>query len=112
MTNSPLVTDQTALILLGIGAASIVIMALLLGVRLGGVPSPTVLHLDAAGNPNRWGPATVLWRLPLTSFFITVIFLVVAWFLYPLDRFAARFALAAPVVVQLVAWVAVIQHVG
>ena len=112
MTSSPLVADQTALILLGISGASILLMALLLGIRLGGLPSPTVLHLDAAGNPDRWGPPSVLWRLPLISFFTTVMFLVVAWFLYPLDRFGARFALAAPVVVQLIAWVAVIQHVG
>jgi hypothetical protein len=86
-------------------------MALLLGVRLGGVPSPAVLHLDAAGNPDRWGPPSVFWRLPLMSFFITVMFSVVAWFLHPLDRFAARFALGAAIVAQLVAWVAIIQHV-
>jgi hypothetical protein len=112
VAGSPLVADQTALILLGISAASILLMALLLGVRLGGVPSPTVLRLDAAGNPDRWGPPGILWRLPLISFFTTVMFLVVAWFLYPTDRFGARLALAATLVVQLIAWVAVIQHVG
>jgi hypothetical protein len=38
--------------------------------------------------------------------------LVIAWFLHPIDRFAARFALGAAVVAQLIAWVAVIQHVA
>jgi hypothetical protein len=38
--------------------------------------------------------------------------LVVAWFLHPIDRFAARFALAAAVVAQLIAWVAVLQHLA
>ena len=46
------------------------------------------------------------------SLFITVMFLVVAWFVHPIDRFAARFALAAALVAQVVAWVAVIQHLA
>ncbi len=112
VAGSSLVTDQTVLALLGINAASILIMALLLGVRLGGLTSPLVLQLDAAGNPNLWGPPGILWRLPVMAFFITVMFLAVAWFLHPIDRFAARFALAAALVAQLVAWVAVIQHLA
>jgi hypothetical protein len=112
VAGSPLFADQTAIMLLGIGVASIVIMALLLGVRMGGIPSPAVLHLDAAGNPDRWGAPSVLWRLPLAAFFLTVMSVVIAWFLYPIDRFAARFALAAAVVAQVIAWVAVIQHLG
>jgi hypothetical protein len=111
VAGSSLVADQTAMVLLAVNVVSLLVMALLLGVRLGGVPSPTVLHIDAAGNPDRWGPPSVLWRLPLMSFFITVMFTVVAWFLHPIDRFAARFALGAAAVAQVVAWVAVIQHV-
>jgi hypothetical protein len=108
--SSSLAADPTALLLLGINLVSLLIMALLLGVRLGGVPSPAVLHLDAAGNPDRWGPPGVLWRLPLMAFFISLMFGVVSWFLHPIDRFAARFALGAAIVAQLVTWVAVIQH--
>jgi hypothetical protein len=110
VASSSLAADPTALLLLGINLISLLFMALILGVRLGGVPSPTVLHLDAAGNPDRWGPPSVLWRLPLMAFFITLMFGVVAWFLHPIDRFAARFALGAAMVAQLVTWVAVIQH--
>jgi hypothetical protein len=43
---------------------------------------------------------------------ITIMFLAVAWFLHPLDRFAARFALGAAVIAQVIAWVAVIQHLA
>ena len=93
VTGSSLVADQTALALIGINAASILAMALLLAVRMGGIPSPMVIRLDAAGNPDLWGPPSVLWRLPVMSLFITIMFLVVAWFLHPIDRFAARFAL-------------------
>ena len=112
VSGSSLVADQTALALVGLNAASIVVMALLLAMRIGGIPSPMVLQLDAAGNPDFWGAPGVLWRLPVTSLFITVMFLIVAWFLHPIDRFAARFALGAAFVMQVVAWVAVIQHLA
>ncbi len=110
VTNSPLLADSTALALLGVNLVGVVLMSLLLGLRIGGLPSPTVLGLDAAGNPDRWGSPGVLWRLPLMSLFITLLFLAVAWFAHPIDRFAARFALGAAFVAQLIAWVAVIQH--
>jgi hypothetical protein len=110
VAGASLVSDQTMLALLGINLVSVLIMALLLGVRLGGLPSTVVLRLDAAGNPALWGSPSVLWRLPLMSLFITIMFLVVAWFVHPVDRFAARFALAAALVVQLIAWVAIILH--
>jgi hypothetical protein len=112
VTGSSLVADQTALALIGINAASVLVMALLLAMRMGGIPSPTVIRLDAAGNPALWGPSSVLWRLPVMSLFITVMFLVIAWFLHPIDRFAARFALGAAIVAQLVAWAAVVQHLA
>ena len=112
VAGSSLVADQTALALIGINAASVLMMALLLAVRMGSIPSPAVIRLDAAGNPDLWGPPSVLWRLPAMSLFITIMFLVVAWFLHPIDRFAARFALGAAFVAQLVAWAAVIQHMA
>ena len=112
VAGSSLVTDQTALALVGINAASVLMMALLLAVRLGSIPSPVVIRMDAAGNPDLWGPPSALWRLPAMSLFITIMFLVVAWFLHPIDRFAARFALGAAFVAQLVAWAAVIQYLA
>jgi hypothetical protein len=112
VTGSSLVADQTALALIGIGVVSVLAMALLLAVRIGGIPSPAVIRLDAAGNPALWGQPSVLWRLPVMSLFITVMFLVIAWFLHPIDRFAARFALGAAIVAQLIAWAAVVQHLA
>jgi hypothetical protein len=112
VSGASLVSDQTMLILLGVNLASIAVMALLLGMRLGGLPATIPLRIDAAGNPALWGPPSVLWRLPLMSLFITGAFLVVAWFLHPIDRFAARFALAAAVVAQAIAWIAVILHLA
>src|SRR4051812_40672825 len=112
VAGSSLVTDQTALALAGINVVSVMMMALLLAVRLGSIPSPVVIRIDAAGNSALWGPPSALWRLPAMSLFITIMFLVVAWFLHPIDRFPARFALGAAFVAQLVAWAAVIQYLA
>jgi hypothetical protein len=112
VTGSSLVADRKAMALIGLNAASVLAMALFLAARMGGIPSPTVIRLDAAGNPVLWGPPSVLWRLPAMSLFIAIMFLVVAWFVHPIDRFAARFALGAAIVAQVVAWAAVIQHVA
>jgi hypothetical protein len=112
VTDASLVADPAALLLLGVNLLSVLIMALLLGIRLGSLPPEILLRLDAAGNPNLWGPPSVLWRLPVMSLFLTVMFLAVAWFLHPIDRFAARFALGAAIAAQLVAWVAVVQHLA
>lgn len=112
VTDASLVADPAALLLLGVNLLSVLLMALLLGIRLGSLPPEVLLRLDAAGNPSLWGPPSVLWRLPLMSFFLTIMFLAVSWFLHPIDRFAARFALGAAIAAQLVAWVAVIQHLA
>jgi hypothetical protein len=112
VAGSSLVGDQSALALIGINAVSLLLMTLFLGMRIGAIPSPMVLQLDAAGNPDFWGAPSVLWRLPMMSLFITVMFLIVAWFLHPIDRFAARFALGAAVVAQLIAWAAIFQHLA
>lgn len=112
VTDASLMADPAALLLLGVNLLSVLIMALLLSIRLGSLPPEIMLRLDAAGNVNLWGPPSVLWRLPLMSFFLTVMFLAVSWFLHPIDRFAARFALGAAIAAQLVAWVAVIQHLA
>jgi hypothetical protein len=112
VTGSPLVADQAALLLIAVNGISVIVMVLMLAVRLGGMPSPIVLQLDAAGNPDLWGPPSVLWRLPLMAFFIMVMAVVVAWFLHPIDRFAARFALGSAIAAQVIAWAAVLQHLG
>jgi hypothetical protein len=112
VSGASLVSDQTMLVLLGVNVVSIVIMALLLGMRLGGLPATIPLRIDAFGNPALWGPPSMLWRLPLMSLFITGAFLVVAWFVHPIDRFAARFALAAAIVAQAIAWIAVFMYLA
>src|SRR5918995_5621556 len=44
VTGSSLVADQTALALIGINAASVVVMGMILAVRMGSIPSATVIR--------------------------------------------------------------------
>lgn len=98
--------DRISAILLAANGISVVFMFLMLGLRVGSLPDSVVLHIDAAGSPNGWGPPSVLWRIPLIALGVTLMNAVLAWFLAPMDRFASRFVLAGALVVQLVAWVA------
>lgn len=109
VSQADMATDRSALGLLGVGLLSLLLMAVVLGSQLGRLADPTVLHLDAAGIPDRWGPPTVFWRIPLLAGMVTLTNLVLAWFLAPRDRFLSRFVLAAALVVQLLAWVAVLK---
>ena len=100
-----------ALALLGANAISLGAMAAVLSSQMGGLPTSLAIHLDAAGVPDRWGSPKTLWRLPLLAGMTTVMNLVVAWAISSVDRFAARFVLAAALVVHLIAWVAVFDFV-
>ena len=105
--DSDVLHDRTALTLFVVGGVGVAAMAAVLSSQLGDLPSSLPLHLDAAGQPDRWGPPRVLWRLPLLAGMTTLINFVLAWFLAPYDRFAGRFLLAAALVVQVIAWVAI-----
>ncbi len=109
VARSDLLADRTALALLGAGLISAAAMAAVLNTQLAGLPDSLVIHLDAAGQPDRWGEPRVLWRLPLLAAMTTLINLVVAWLVSPLDRFAGRFLLVAALVVHLIAWVALVE---
>lgn len=106
-----LLGDQVAGILIGANLLSLLVMVIRLATQLGQLPPSLVMHLDAAGIPAAWGPPTVLWRLPIIAGMSLLMNLIVAWFVSPLDRFAARFVLAAALGVQLIVWIAVLDFV-
>lgn len=104
---SALFRDRMIPIMLGAGAVGVMVMVALLSSQLDGVADSLVIHLDAAGVPDRWGPPEVLWRLPLMATMTILLNVVIAWAVSGVDRFAARFVVAASLVVQLIIWVAV-----
>lgn len=106
---SGLFADRMIPILLGAGAVGVMLMVALLSNQLDGLDEAIVIHLDAAGLPDRWGPPEVLWRLPLMAAMAILLNLVIAWAVSPIDRFAARFVVAASLGVQVIVWVAVLD---
>jgi hypothetical protein len=106
-----LLGDQVSGILIGANLLSLLVMVIRLATQLSQLPASFVVHLDAAGFPDAWGTPDVLWRLPLIAGMSLLMNLVVAWFVAPIDRFAARFVLAAALGVQLIVWIAVLDFV-
>ncbi len=106
LLSGDLVGDRIASALFAASLAGALLMAIVLLTQIGRLPEVLVVHLDAAGIPDRWGTPRVLWRLPLIAFGVTLMNAVVAWYVARLDRFAARFVLAAALVVQIIAWAA------
>ena len=104
-----LVNDRTALSILGVTAFGVLIMWAVFAGRIGSLPSSIVLHVDASGIADRWGPPKSLWRIPLLATMLLLMNLVVAWFVAAYDRFASRFVLAAALGVQIIIWVAAVR---
>jgi len=102
-----LLNDRIVLGLLGAGLLSLAAMAVVVGLRAGSLDPAIAVHLNAAGQPDRWGPPRLLWRLPLLAAMTLAINLILAWAITPVDRFAGRFVLAVALVVHLLAWLAV-----
>ncbi len=101
--------DRIALGLLGAGLLGLAAMAALVASRAVGTEPVISVHLNAAGLPDRWAGPRILWRLPLLAGGTLAANLILAWALSPLDRFAARFLLAAGLVIQLLIWVALLD---
>lgn len=104
-----IIADRVALGLLGAGLLSLAAMAAVVASRMGGAEPFFPVHVDAVGQPDRWGGPRILWRLPLLAGLTLATNLVLAWALAPIDRFAARFLLAAGLVIHLLVWVALLD---
>lgn len=109
ISQADLVNDAAALSTIGVGLAGLAAMAILVANRAETLAPEFATHVSASGTLENFAHYTSLWRLPLLTAMLTLMNIAAAWFISPLDRFASRFLLAAAVVVQLVAWVALIR---
>jgi hypothetical protein len=73
--------------------------------RIGNLPDVIALRYDASGSATRWGTPESLWELPLLAGMVSIINIVIAWWLSGIDRFASRFVLATAVLVSVLAWI-------
>lgn len=110
IANAALVNDRTSLALIGVGLFGLALMAIILSNRIDGVADVIATHVSASGALEDMKGRNALWRIPLLSTMLMVMNIVAAWFFATVDRFAARFILAASLVVQFVAWIALIRY--
>lgn len=109
IANAELVSDVPALGLIGAGIVSLVAMSIVVGNQASSLAPEFATHVSASGLLEDYRTESALWRLPVLSLAFTLMNLVIAWFTAPIDRFASRFVLAAALIVQAIAWVAVIR---
>ncbi|MBA2246498.1 MAG: hypothetical protein H0W23_00095, partial [Chloroflexia bacterium] len=109
IAKADLVNDAAALSMIGVGLLGLSAMAIVVANQAESLAPTFATHVSASGVLQNFEHYTGLWRLPLLAAMLTLMNIVAAWFISPLDRFASRFLLAAAVVVQLVAWVALLR---
>ena len=109
LTRAELFHDQVAVALLGLALVSTALMAGVLAGRIGNLPDVIALRYDAVGAATRWGTPETLWELPLLAGMVSIINIVLAWWLSSIDRFASRFMLASAVLVSTLAWIALVR---
>lgn len=109
IAQADLVNDPSALGMIGLALASLAGMAILVANRVESVDPAFATHVSASGVLEDFRGREALWRLPLLSAMLTVMNIGAAWFISSLDRFASRFLIAAAILVQIVAWVALIR---
>ncbi len=95
-----------------VGAAvlGLLVMAGIVWYEMGNLASVIPWHLNSAGDVDRWVSDSTLWRLPFSSLMALAIGIVLGAFLWQRDRFAARFIIVSMSLVQVLAWVAVIDQ--
>jgi len=109
VSQAALFSDIVSLTLIGVGVLSLAAMAILVANRIGTLPESIPTHVSASGVLEQFRSRRALWNLPLLSTMLTLMNVVVALFVARIDRFASRFILGAALVVQFVAWVAVLR---
>jgi len=109
VSEAAIFSDVLSLSLMGVSALSLAIMAILLANRIDGLPQIISTHVSASGTEEGLASRSALWSIPILGLFLTLMNVAIATFTARIDRFASRFVLAASLLVQIVAWVALLR---
>lgn len=107
ISQAPFLRDRVLLASVGLSTASLLLMAAVVGNRIGQMPEVVALHLNAAGVPDLWGTREALWRLPLATAMLSIMNVIAGALLHSRDAFVARFLVASSLLVNVLAWIAV-----
>jgi hypothetical protein len=109
IANADIVNDAPALAFIGLSTLGLAAMAIMVANRVNSLDPVIATHVSASGVLEHFASRSTVWQLPLLATMLTLMNLVAAWFVSPLDRFASRFLLATGLTVQFVAWVALLR---
>jgi hypothetical protein len=101
--------DRAVLVAIGGSIFSLLLMVATVSGRSGSLPTWIPIHLDAAGNVDRWGTASTVWRLPLMTAMLTIASFAGALFVARRDPFASRFLLVSALLIHALAWIGLIR---
>lgn len=110
ISNAAILKDTPALTLAGLNILSLMFMIVIVNNRFEVLPPTIFTHVSASGVPEDVQARDAIWRIPLMSGMLILMNLVAAWFFAAIDRFAGRFILAAGLLVQFIAWIALIRY--
>lgn len=110
ISEAELANDIVSLSLISAAILSAAIMAIVVSNRLDVLPFTIPTHVSASGVGENLKGRNALWSIPVLAVGLSLMNLAAAWFVARLDMFAARFLLGASLLVQFVAWVAVIKY--
>ena len=106
----PAIADGTLATIVGVAALGLLLMVGVVWWGIGGIANIIPWHVNASGDVDGWVSSSTLWRIPFGVFMSLAIGLVLGVFLWKRDRFAARFIITSMCIVQVLAWVAVIDQ--
>lgn len=106
----PAISDGVIFGIICAALVSLIAMAIAVWYGLGDVADMLPWHLNASGDVDKWASDSALWRIPFGSLMALAIGLLLGAYLWKRDRFAARFIITSMCIVQVLAWVAVIDQ--
>jgi hypothetical protein len=106
----PAISDRGMAGIVGAAVLGLLVMIGVVWYGIGDLSTPIPWHLNASGDVDEWVSRSGLWRVPFGVFMSLAIGLALGAFLWKRDRFAARFIIASMCVLQVLAWVAVVDQ--
>ncbi|MCO5221174.1 MAG: hypothetical protein M9947_06260 [Thermomicrobiales bacterium] len=106
----PAIADGTLAAIAGAGVLGLLVLVGLVWWGVGDLDGLIPWHLNASGDVDHWVTNSTLWRIPFGVFVSMAFGLIAGFYLRKRDQFAARFILVSMCLVQIVAWVAVVDQ--
>lgn len=110
ISQAEIVNDIPSLAMIGSMLLSAAVMAIVVSNRLNVLPEIIPTHISASGVQENLRGRNAIWSVPLLAFALSLMNLGAAWFIARVDMFASRFLLGAMLLVQFIAWIAVLEY--